>query len=627
MRTAYPSVLPVEITERIKNIQDIYKIANVKLTPVNKSYPLVSSESPRIEIFFPSDSVLNLKNAILEAQITFNHLGNGGADRPNNYVRSVYPPRYGLASLIEEMNVYINGVQASTTKRYNFIHNWVKDWLNSFDVEVNDGLNTCEDPSILYQNPSAGTMAGHIVPRRGFPPSVWGDTAAMDNINARHQALYHANLSDGIGFFAEGSSKILNTALLGEIKLELIFTSQIAACIAGSAVVPADANTSYFGHIFPQTAFLMKGTLNTTDLKGTDAAGTDGTKNFARQNVESATNNFVIGDTGVPTLGATDADRGGALGDGAGANQRAVIAADGTTGYSIRDIVLHIEALQFKTSDYYDVMNRLVDSGAYKYHFKRYVLQSDTATTTRTIDYRMVVNSECLNYVLATFRPAGYDTIANPLNTLISPACVGHTGVKDATFQSQVAAGLPFTFNQSKFFCRNGQRVSRMGFRVDETFMEPRTKQEMYIDNLRHWRNYVAGETAIRPHLGLKNYWDFVNCYFTGLLSFEVKSDDDVKSVYNLRGLNTNGKAIAISCFTDTPETTNYTAQVSAARRPNPNAAADVPASTEASPYPINMTGFSHIDLRPNDGAIPTFVVCTTQTLELQGRRNVDIKY
>ena len=39
MRTSYPNVLPVQITERIKNISDIYKIANIKLTPINKSYP------------------------------------------------------------------------------------------------------------------------------------------------------------------------------------------------------------------------------------------------------------------------------------------------------------------------------------------------------------------------------------------------------------------------------------------------------------------------------------------------------------------------------------------------------------------------------------------------------------
>ena len=44
------------------------------------------------------------------------------------------------------------------------------------------------------------------------------------------------NLSDSVGFFGEASSKIINTAMLGELKLEFIFTSQIASCILGSSV-------------------------------------------------------------------------------------------------------------------------------------------------------------------------------------------------------------------------------------------------------------------------------------------------------------------------------------------------------------------------------------------------------
>ena len=124
----------------------------------------------------------------------------------------------------------------------------------------------------------------------------------------------------------------------------------------------------------------------------------------------------------------------------------------------------------------------------------------------------------------------------------------------------------------------------------------------MYIDNLRHWRNYKPG-VEIKPHKGLKNIHDFENCYFTGMLSFEVKSDDDSKYIYPLRGLNTNGKAVAISCFTETGAA-NY----------NPQAG-------------NNINGFSTIDLRPADAAVPTFLICTTATLQLNGIRNVDIRY
>ena len=587
-RSNYTSVLPIEISERIKNIENIYKIANVKLVPVNKSYPLVSSESPRAEIYLPSDSVLNLENAILEAEIYFNHRGNADANSPDNYVQSVYPPRYGLASLIEEINVYINGILVSGTKRYGFIHNWVKDWLDNYDVEINSGLNDCRDPSMLYSYPSAGGMAGRVVPRRGYPASVLNDNASQNDINARLRNFYHMNLGESIGFFGEGSSKIINTAVLGEVKLEFVFTSQIACCSLGSAVSA--------GQIYANTANKVNATLDVnTETKGADAGGTTGATNFARQNVEVLTGGRIMGDTGIATLGNQDADR-----TGNPPNVANIVAESAV--YYIRDITLHVEAYQFKTSEYYDIMNRLVDSGAYKYHFKRYVLQTDTATTSRQIDYRLVVNSECLNYVLACFRPNGYDTIANPVITHIASQVFGHTGNAEFSFENQVSAGLPYTFNNSKFFVRSGHGVKRLGWKVDEVYFEPRTKREMYIDNLRHWRNYVAGVDT-KAHKGLKNIYDFDHCYFTGLLSFEVKSEDDVKYVYPLRGLNTNGKAVAISCFTET-ETINYTAQAG-----------------------NNYQSFANVDLNPAGASIPTFLVCTTATLNLNGKRNVDIRF
>ncbi len=39
-----------------------------------------------------------------------------------------------------------------------------------------------------------------------------------------------------MGYFGEHSSKIIKTSILGELKLEIILTSQIASCILGSSV-------------------------------------------------------------------------------------------------------------------------------------------------------------------------------------------------------------------------------------------------------------------------------------------------------------------------------------------------------------------------------------------------------
>ena len=77
--------------------------------------------------------------------------------------------------------------------------------------------------------------------------------------------------------------------------------------------------------------------------------------------------------------------------------------------------------------------------------------------------------------------------------------------------------------------------------------------------------------------------------------------------VYPLRGFNTNGKQIAISAFTEVDSTAAgdlYTAQAGS-----------------------NAKGFSTIDLAPGSAATPTFLVCTTNYLVLNGRRNVDVKY
>jgi len=597
-RSQIKSDLPVEISERVKNIDNLYKIHNTKLTPISRSYPLVSSDAPRVEIYFPNDAILNFRNAILEAEISFNHRGNAGANSADNYVQSVYPPRYGLASLIQEFNVYLNGQTISKTSQYNYIHNWVKDWVQSFDVEVIDnGLNCVDDPSKLYsyQSGNAATLKGYVVPRRGFAAS---NNIADVDINARLKNKYHMNLSESVGFFGESSSKIINTTILGELKLEIIFTSQIASCILGSSV-PADVP------VYTQAAATLENqnniansTFELADISGGVLVANAANKLIRRGNIQKFTANFTTGDTGVPTAGNFD------VSFNIPGTKAQVLTETGV--YNISNIVLHIEAYQFKTDDYYNVMKSLIEAGKYRYHFKRYVLYSDAATTSRQIDYRMVVSSECVNYILATFRPNGYDTIANPVNTLISPLSAGHTGAYQATIDNQIAAGLPYTFNNSKFFIRNGQRISRLGFKIDETPFEARSNQEMYIDNLRHWRNYEPG-VETRPYKGLKNIHDFTNCFYTGILSLEAKSDDDVKWIYPLRGMNTNGKQIAISVFSEADNTATgdlYTAQ-----------AGD------------NSRGFSNIDLAPGNAATPTFLVCTTNYLMLNGLRNVDLKY
>ncbi len=61
-----------------------------------------------------------------------------------------------------------------------------------------------------------------------------------------------------------------------------------------------------------------------------------------------------------------------------------------------------------------------------------------------------------------------YLQLLDPKNTLIAPCSAGHTGAYQATIDNQIAAGLPYTFKKSNFFIRNGQRISRLGFKADD---------------------------------------------------------------------------------------------------------------------------------------------------------------
>jgi hypothetical protein len=168
------------------------------------------------------------------------------------------------------------------------------------------------------------------------------------------------NLSESVGFFGEASSKIINTAILGELKLEIIFTSQIASCIFGSAVPAATPVYAQVAVNFEDQNNSTSTTLQNNDTDISTNALSATTKLQRRINIQKFTANFTTGDAGIPTAGNTDASF-NSVGTGA------AIAADAAQTYSISNIILHIEAFQFKTRDYYDVMNKLVESGNYRY--------------------------------------------------------------------------------------------------------------------------------------------------------------------------------------------------------------------------------------------------------------------
>ena len=90
----------------------------------------------------------------------------------------------------------------------------------------------------------------------------------------------------------------------------------------------------------------------------------------SKANVQSYTCNFTAGDRGIPRLGNYNNTQNNPVNTAAIAEETAI--------FSFSNIGLHSEAFQFRTKDYYDVMNKLLESENYSYHFKKCILYTDS---------------------------------------------------------------------------------------------------------------------------------------------------------------------------------------------------------------------------------------------------------
>mmetsp|Transcript_55968 Transcript_55968/g.147994 ORF Transcript_55968/g.147994 Transcript_55968/m.147994 type:complete len:166 (-) Transcript_55968:906-1403(-) len=160
-------------------------------------------------------------------------------------------------------------------------------------------------------------------------------------------------------------------------------------------------------------------------------------------------------------------------------------------------------------------------------------------------------------------------------------------------------AKLPYTFNNSMYFVRSGQKIRDVAYKIDDYYMQPRTLTQMYMDNINHWKAY---KKDAKPHKGMKNIYDFQQCYFNSMLSFLIPDNYVKDGEYVMNGLNTNGQSVNINVITtaDDALNANYAAQAG-----------------------TNNDGFTAIDFQPAGAAWPVSIICTTARILIHGKRNI----
>ena len=597
------SVFPAGLLERVRKINNIYK-QTVKILPVNIGNV---TNGNKILLQFPTDSVFDLKSLSFDATIQTCHNGNQSANAANNYTQTYYLPRNGIASMISQLDIRVNGRSIQNISQYSYVYNAIADWIYN-GQNIHEDIGGVTDPSIMtYYN------QGKIVTRRGFPVSNWDTTSSTSPQNNKQARLLDKySCRRFLGFLGESSTSIINTALLGDLTLEITLEGTnvlIAGCTVPDTwpiiATTALSNTGA-GGIEP-ISDLASNTIAAGDTVKASAADSFNCKVIDMQNYFKLARGFSIGDTGTGNAGNCTVGTIGSNYQTAAIPTAAAVAADATS-FTFSNISFSITRYEFGDSAYYDALNKALDSGhEFNIYFRNYqTFTGTTAQSSKTQTMRISVSSQSLNYLMGTFQVPNRTTITQPINTLISPPQAGESGLYAATFENQVNSGLPRTFNNALYFVRNGSKISNTKWSVDQQEYPSRDIYDIYNENLRHWGKFGKTDSIYK---GMQTIYHFQETFFTDILSLEV-NDEYKDGEFQVSGLNCKGQPLNIMYTTTGGEDTSAYQYV------------DV--GTVANIYSANKKGFSAFNLNLDTGLFtPVIIANFTSKLVLTKGRNV----
>ena len=604
-------VAPAGLLERVRNISQIYK-QTVKLLPTQQGAVVNGN---KITVQFPVDSVFDLRSLSFDALIQTSHGGNQSVNAANNYVQTYYLPRNGIASMISQLDIRINGRSIQNIAQYSYVYNAISDWVYN-GSNMQDEVGALADPSLMTYY-----YKGKLYTRRGYPVSNYDAAGANTDLNNKQARLLDRySQRRFIGFLGESSKFILNTALLGDLTLE--FTLEGTNVLMAGSTVPdtwpiipsgganiytTAANSNAINSMDPIND-LAADTIAIGDTVKAAAADSFNAKVIDLQNYSKLTRGFTIGDTGAGSAGNCTTGTVGSNYQQAAIPNAGAIAAD-TPSFTFSNINFTITRYEFGDSSYYDALNRALDSGhQFQIYFKNYQTFTGTSTLDKNQSMRITVSSQSLNYLIGTFQAPNRTTITQPINTLISPPQAGETGVYNASFDNQVDSGMPRTFNNALYFVRNGSKIVSSKWSVDQQDFPTKDIYDIYNENLRHWGKFGKPDTIYK---GIQTIYHFQETFFTDVLSLEIP-DQYNDGVYNVSGINCKGVPLNIIYNTVGGGDTTFYQYTDVA--------------TAANIYAANKKGFSahNLYLDTASAYTPVIIANFTSKLVLSKGRNCE---
>ena len=197
-----PMELPTRMQYRFREINKILK-QTVYLVPNNGQADVNAGDTIIVEL--PQNSVVDFSTFVMDYTGATTHAGKA-AGGSTGYVRTRFFPR-NTASIIEQLDVEINGQTRFTLNNYGFVYNTLFDLTAAQDSLNRRKIGENADPSSKYD-----ISGGVVLERRGYSNAFGINDAATDKENYV--------IRSWLGLL-NPSTSILDTNILGSVVIKI----------------------------------------------------------------------------------------------------------------------------------------------------------------------------------------------------------------------------------------------------------------------------------------------------------------------------------------------------------------------------------------------------------------------
>jgi len=483
-----PLSIPSGMLYRVKQIMGVSKQI-LKMVPLSGQNTATNGQ--KVIVSLPPNSLVDLSTFEMNFIGATQHRGNGVATNVANYVQKAYFPR-NTASLIENLEIKINGQSRQNINQYGYIYNILHDFTCGHDSVAKNRVGCNSDPSLKHV-----WKDGQVTRYAGYPLGCITDTtsngfADQDNYTIRQW----------LGILGgNASTNIIDTSLYGDITIEITLAPSDVLML--SAAPPTLATY----------ASATNNELNLATTAGTTAALT-----------ASQGTGYTLSEIGFQ-----------------------IVRYDMPQSYyqAVAGVLESGAVFKLYYPNYSSFMSSsqaLSKGGTCRLNLSTQSL--DMVISTFQVQDRGTQQAP----ILGLWSANGVGAL--PGDSSFGPSTTGLTATASAagefgsyvkSFPFGLTMGWPKTLNNSKYFVRNGDGVKQCTYIVGNVRLIPETIQEQFNGVLRAWnsQNDVLG--GLYP--GIQSLAHYQSQFYAHVLSLNVTNEHEQ---YTVSGLNCSATPISI---------------------------------------------------------------------------------